>query len=58
MDFAQSAIREALVKGLGLGIASSIIPLIPYLLDALWPLWDDERRAIHDMIVGTGVLEA
>jgi uncharacterized RDD family membrane protein YckC len=58
MDFTHSAIREALVKGLGLGIASSIIPLIPYLLDALWPLWDDERRAIHDMIVGTGVLEA
>jgi uncharacterized RDD family membrane protein YckC len=46
------------VKGLGLGIASSIIPLIPYLLDVLWPLWDDERRAIHDMVVGTRVVEA
>jgi uncharacterized RDD family membrane protein YckC len=58
MDFAQSAIREALVKGLGLGVASSIVPFIPYLLDALWPLWDDEHRAIHDMIVGTRVVEA
>ena len=58
MDFGHSAIREALVKGLGLGVASSIIPFIPYLLDALWPLWDDEHRAIHDMIVGTRVVEA
>ena len=58
MDFTHSAIREALVKGLGLGIASSIIPFVPYLLDALWPLWDDERRAIHDMIVGTRVVVA
>ena len=58
MDFTHSAIREALVKGLGLGFASSIIPFIPYLLDALWPLWDDENRAIHDMVVGTRVVEA
>ena len=58
MDFTHSAIREALVKGLGLGIASSIVPFIPYLLDALWPLWDDEHRAIHDMVVGTRVVEA
>ena len=58
MDFVHSAIREALVKGLGLGLASSIIPLIPYLLDVLWPLWDDENRAIHDIVVGTWVVEA
>jgi uncharacterized RDD family membrane protein YckC len=58
MDFTHSAIREALVKGLGLGFASSIIPVIPYLLDALWPLWDDEHRAIHDMVVDTRVVEA
>jgi uncharacterized RDD family membrane protein YckC len=57
MDFTHSAIREALVKGLGLGFASSIIPFIPYLLDALWPLWDDEHRAIHDMVVGTRVVD-
>jgi len=58
MDFTWSAIREALVKGLALGVASSIIPLIPYLLDVLWPLWDDENRAIHDFIVDTRVVEA
>ncbi len=58
MDFTHSAIREALVKGLGLGLASSMIPFLPYLLDALWPLWDDEHRAIHDMVVGTRVVDA
>jgi uncharacterized RDD family membrane protein YckC len=58
MDFTSSAIREPLVKGLGLGFASTIIPVIPYLLDALWPLWDDENRAIHDIVVGTRVVAA
>jgi uncharacterized RDD family membrane protein YckC len=58
MDFIMSAIREALVKGLALGVASSIIPFLPYLLDGLWPLWDDENRAIHDFIVDTRVVEA
>ena len=58
MDFIHSAIREALVKGLALGVASSIIPFIPYLLDVLWPLWDDENRAIHDIVVSTWVVEA
>ena len=57
MDFAMSAIREGLVKVLGLALVSSIIPLIPYLLDGLWPLWDDENRAIHDFIVDTRVVE-
>ena len=58
MDFTWAAIREPLVKGLGLGFASAMIPFIPYLLDALWPLWDDENRAVHDFIVDTRVVEA
>ena len=58
MDFVWSALREALVKVLALAVVSSIIPLIPILLDVLWPLWDDENRAIHDFIVDTRVVEA
>lgn len=58
MDFTWSAIREAVVKVLGVGFASAIIPLIPYLLDVLWPLWDEENRAVHDFIVNTRVVEA
>ena len=58
MDFTWSAIREALVKVLGVGFASAIIPLLPYLLDVLWPLWDDENRAVHDFVVNTRVVQA
>ena len=36
----------------------AIVPLLAYVLDGLWPLWDDEHRAVHDMVVGTRVVEA
>ncbi|MGH2804702.1 MAG: RDD family protein, partial [Thermoleophilaceae bacterium] len=56
MTFGWAALREVVVKGLAVGIASSIIPFIPYLLDVLWPLWDDQNRALHDMAVQTHVV--
>lgn len=56
--FAAAAVREILLKGLAVGIASSIIPLLPFLLDYLWPLWDDENRALHDMAASTHVVRA
>ena len=58
MGFWWAALREVVVKGLAVGVASSIIPLIPWLLDVLWPLWDDENRALHDMVVSTHVVRA
>ena len=58
MSFGWAALREFVVKGLLVGIASSIIPVLPWLLDVLWPLWDDENRALHDMIVQTHVVKA
>ena len=58
VGFGFAALREVVVKGLLFGIASSIIPIIPWLLDVLWPLWDDENRALHDMIVSTHVMKA
>jgi uncharacterized RDD family membrane protein YckC len=58
MNFGWAALREIVVKGLLVSIASSIIPLIPWLLDYLWPLWDDENRALHDMVVSTHVVRA
>jgi uncharacterized RDD family membrane protein YckC len=57
MNFGWSALREIAVKGLLVSIVSSIIPLIPWLLDSLWPLWDDENRALHDMVVSTHVVK-
>lgn len=58
MTFSWAALREIVVKGLGVGIASSIIPIIPWFLDFFWPLWDDENRALHDMVVSTHVVQA
>jgi uncharacterized RDD family membrane protein YckC len=56
MGFGWAALREVVIKGLVIGIASSIIPVIPWLLDVLWPLWDDQNRALHDMAVQTHVV--
>jgi uncharacterized RDD family membrane protein YckC len=58
VSFGLAALREIVVKGLLLSVVSSIIPLIPWLLDYLWPLWDDENRALHDMVVSTHVVRA
>jgi uncharacterized RDD family membrane protein YckC len=57
MNFGWSALREVVVKGLAVGVASSIIPLLPWLLDVLWPLWDDQNRALHDFAVQTHVVK-
>jgi uncharacterized RDD family membrane protein YckC len=56
MSFGQAALREIVVKNLCVGIASTVIPLIPWFLDNFWPLWDDENRALHDMAVSTHVV--
>ena len=47
-----------MIKGLAVGIASRSSPFIPWFLDIFWPLWDDENRALHDMVVSTHVVRA
>ncbi len=56
--FGSAALREVVLKFLAVNIASSIIPLIPFLLDYLWPLWDDQNRALHDMAASSHVVRA
>lgn len=51
-----AALREIVLKNIAVGIASSIIPVIPWFLNFFWPLWDDENRALHDMAVNTRVV--
>jgi uncharacterized RDD family membrane protein YckC len=58
MNFGWAALREIVFKGLVVSIASSIIPIIPWLLNYLWPLWDDQNRALHDMVCSTHVVRA
>lgn len=58
MSFGWAALREIAIKGLAVTIASSIIPIIPWFLNYFWPLWDDQNRALHDMVVSTHVVQA
>jgi uncharacterized RDD family membrane protein YckC len=53
MTFSFAMLREVAVKALGFGIAGSITGGIANLVDYLWPLWDEENRALHDFVVNT-----
>jgi uncharacterized RDD family membrane protein YckC len=53
ITFGFAMLREVAVKTLLVGIASALTGGIGYLLDVLWPLWDEENRALHDFLVNT-----
>ena len=56
MTFWWALLREVIIKALLFGFLSSLTFGIASLLDILWPLWDDEHRALHDFIVDTRVV--
>ena len=56
VDCRLAFIREFVVKGLLFGFVGGFFFSIPTLLDYLWPLWDDENRCLHDMVVSTHVV--
>lgn len=59
MDFSTAALREIVLKWLLIGsIANSFTLGLASLLDVLWPLWDEERRALHDIPVNTRTVRA
>jgi uncharacterized RDD family membrane protein YckC len=49
-------LRELVVKQILFVWGGSFLFYIPTLLDYLWPLWDDQNRCLHDMIVSTHVV--
>jgi uncharacterized RDD family membrane protein YckC len=53
MSFGFAMLREVAVKALLFGIAGSFTFGLANLADYLWPLWDEENRALHDFIVNT-----
>lgn len=54
MTFGYAALREIAVKVLLINaVAGSFTLGLAGLLDVLWPLWDDENRALHDFVVDT-----
>ena len=56
MTFGCAMLREVAVKALLFGIAGSLTFGLACLADVLWPLWDDENRALHDFVVDTRVV--
>jgi uncharacterized RDD family membrane protein YckC len=56
VDIGFGFIREFVVKGLLFGFVGSFLFSIPTLIDYLWPLWDDQNRCLHDMVVSTHVV--
>jgi uncharacterized RDD family membrane protein YckC len=53
MTFGWAMLREVVVKALLFGFVSSFTFGLASLADVLWPLWDDENRALHDFVVDT-----
>jgi uncharacterized RDD family membrane protein YckC len=51
-----AVLREVVVKSLLVGTLSSFTFGLAWLLDVLWPLWDEEHRALHDFLVNTRVI--
>jgi uncharacterized RDD family membrane protein YckC len=58
MTFGFAMLREVAVKALLFGIAGSVTFGLANLADVLWPLFDDENRALHDFVVDTRVVRA
>jgi uncharacterized RDD family membrane protein YckC len=53
ITFGFAMLREVAVKALLFGIAGSLTAGLANLVDYLWPLWDEENRALHDFLVNT-----
>ena len=56
--FWPACVREVLLKNLAVGVASFVIPILPWFLNFFWPLWDDQNRALHDMAASSHVVKA
>ena len=52
-----TALRRRLLSAIQLVPYISGIYFIIFLLDGLWPLWDDKRQALHDKVASTQVVE-
>ena len=56
--YGSALLREFVIKNLLFGTVGGFFLGIPTLLDYLWPLWDDENRALHDMLASSRVVQA
>jgi uncharacterized RDD family membrane protein YckC len=58
MSFGDAAMRQIVYKSFGLIVASTFVPLFPWILNYLWPTWDDQHRTLYDMAADTRVVSA
>jgi uncharacterized RDD family membrane protein YckC len=56
MTFGLAFVREIVIKIVVFRIAGTFTFGLAWLLDDLWPLWDEENRALHDFMVNTRVV--
>jgi uncharacterized RDD family membrane protein YckC len=57
-DLGSGLLRQFVVMELLFGWVGGWFAGIPWLVDVLWPLWEDENRALHDLIVKSHVVQA
>jgi uncharacterized RDD family membrane protein YckC len=57
ITFGFAMLREVAVKTIGVSLAGVFTFGLAGLLDSLWPLWDEENRALHDFVVNTRVVK-
>jgi uncharacterized RDD family membrane protein YckC len=59
IDFGYAMLREVAVKWLLFNVIGGSVTFgLAWLIDDLWPLWDEENRALHDMVVDSRVIMA
>ena len=56
VTFGYAFLREVVVKYFLFGFIGSFFFSIPTIVNYLWPLWDDQNRCLHDMIVKSHVV--
>jgi uncharacterized RDD family membrane protein YckC len=56
IDMGFGFLREFVVKNLLFWFVGGFFAYIPTLVNYLWPLWDDQNRCLHDMIVSSHVI--
>ena len=56
VEFGWAFLREFVVKTLLFGFIGGFFFYIPTAANYLWPLWDDQNRCLHDMVVSTHVV--
>jgi uncharacterized RDD family membrane protein YckC len=57
MTLAYAAYREVVVKG-GIWFVSTVTFGLLWVVDVVWPLWDEENRALHDFLTDTRTVRA